>query len=591
MLQTIDWLIILLYFLINAGIILYYSKRAGQNLNEYFLSGRSLPWYVAGTTMVATTFAADTPLAVTELVAKNGIAGNWLWWNMLIGGMFTAFFFAKLWRRADIMTDVEFVEIRYSGKAAAFLRGFRAIYLGLFMNIVIIGWVNLAMVKVLRVMFPDFTFFGLQELTVAGLTFSSHLLLVGSILFLVAVYSSLAGLWGVAITDMVQFVMAMIGTIALAVVVLQIPEIGGLAGLKAALPHDVFRFTPAIGGNSSSVSGILTLSVSSFIAFIGIQWWASWYPGAEPGGGGYVAQRMMSAKNENHSVGATLWFMIAHYALRPWPWIIVALASMVLYPHLAEADKGAGYVMVMRDYLPAGLLGLLLAAFLAAFMSTISTQLNWGTSYIVNDFYKRFFDRKKDERRLVLVSRVTTLILMIISLVLTTRMDRISDAWTFILECSAGIGLVLILRWFWWRVNAWSEITAMVAPLIIYPFIHGRIEFPDTLFVIVCWSTIWWIAITFLTAPSDRETLSRFYQRVSPGGWWGAIADSEKTNTSFRWLAICWLCATVSVYAALFAIGHFLFHSFTTGLLLILIGTGSGFGVKYALRNANQVNN
>ncbi|MFQ6604139.1 MAG: sodium:solute symporter family protein [Fidelibacterota bacterium] len=591
MLHTVDWIIILLYFLLNAGIIAYYSRRAGQSLNEYFLSGRSLPWYVAGTTMVATTFAADTPLAVTELVARNGIAGNWLWWNMLIGGMFTAFFFAKLWRRANIMTDVEFVEIRYDGKPAAFLRGFRAIYLGLFMNIVIMGWVNLAMVKVLRVMFPDFTFFGIHELSVAGFTFSSHLLLVGSLLFLVAVYSSLAGLWGVAITDMVQFTLAMVGTVALAIVVLGIPEIGGLKGLKAALPEDVFRFTPVVGNLSTTVSGVLTLSVSSFIAFIGVQWWASWYPGAEPGGGGYVAQRMMSAKNENHSVGATLWFMIAHYALRPWPWIIVALASMVLYPQLADADKGAGYVMVMRDYLPTGLLGLLMAAFLAAFMSTISTQLNWGTSYIVNDFYKRFFHRGKDERQLVFISRITTLVLMIISLVLTTKMDRISDAWTFILECSAGIGLVLILRWFWWRVNAWSEITAMVAPLILYPFLPGDVQFPDTLFIIVCWSTFWWVAVTCFTKPTDSATLESFYQRVSPGGWWGAIGGHRESNHSIRWLAICWLSATISVYAVLFAIGHFLFHSAETGFLLLIVGLVTGLGVKYALGKANPVIN
>lgn len=558
-------------------IAVYYSQRAGRNTSEFFLTGRNLPWYIAGTTMVATTFAADTPLAVTELVAKNGVAGNWLWWNMLFGGMLTVFFFARFWRRAGIMTDVEFAEIRYSGKPGAFLRGFRAIYLGLFMNIIIMGWVNLAMVKILSVIFPHTTFFGLSEISFLGFNFGSHLLIVGLIMFIVAIYSSLAGLWGVSITDVFQFTIAMVGSIILAILALNIPEIGGISGLKEQLPEWVFRFTPTIGDSSSTVGGILSMSVAAFIAYIGIQWWASWYPGAEPGGGGYIAQRMMSAKDEKHSLLATLWFIIAHYAVRPWPWIIVALVSLVLYPDLDMAHKGEGFVMVMRDYLPSGLLGLLLVSFLAAYMSTISTQLNWGTSYIVNDFYRRFYLTKGEEKFYVLVSRATTFIIVFLSLLVTSKLDRISDAWIFILECSAGIGLVLILRWFWWRINAWSEITAMIAPLIIYPFIKPMVEFPYTLFVIVGWSTFIWIIVTFLTPPTDETVLLSFYKRVHPGGiFWTPIAKKlphVQGDGGYLQLIIDWIAGCVLVFFSLFGVGKLILGEQMVGFVL-LFGAG-----------------
>ncbi|MCK4578834.1 MAG: Na+:solute symporter, partial [Candidatus Marinimicrobia bacterium] len=470
-LSTLDWFIIFLYMAVSATIAVIYSRRAGKSTSEFFLSGRNLPWWIAGTAMVATTFAADTPLAVTELVAQNGIAGNWLWWNMLFGGMLTTFFFARLWRRANILTDVEFTELRYSGKPAAFLRGFRALYLGLLMNLIIMGWVNLAMVKILTVMFPNLTFFGIQQVSFLGFEFQATLLWVGVIMLIVAVYSSMSGLWGVAITDTFQFAVAMVGTIALAVIAVNIPEIGGLDGLKAELPDWMFEFTPRVGGGAAGVGSTLSLTVTAFIAYIGVQWWASWYPGADPGGGGYIAQRMMSAKDEKHSLFATLWFMVAHYAIRPWPWIIVALVSLVLYPELDAAHQSEGFVMVMRDHLPSGMLGLLLAAFLAAYMSTIATQLNWGASYIVNDFYRRFIRPEGDEKYHVRISRLTTLITMIISLIVTSKLDRISGAWQFIIGLSGGIGLVLIMRWWWWRINAWSEISAMVAPLLIYPLI------------------------------------------------------------------------------------------------------------------------
>lgn len=582
--STLDWAIILLYLLLSTSIALYYSRRAGKNTKEFFLSGRNLPWWIAGTTMVATTFAADTPLAVTELVAKNGIAGNWLWWNMLFGGVLTVFFFSRLWRRAGILTDVEFAEIRYSGKPAAFLRGFRALYLGLFMNIVIMGWVNLAMVKILSVIFPQLTLFGIQKISFLGFTFSSHLLLVGLIMFVVALYSSMAGLWGVSITDAFQFVMAMAGTITLAVIALQIPEIGGVSGLKARLPEWVFHFQPTIGASSSATGGILSLTLAAFIAYVGVQWWASWYPGAEPGGGGYVAQRMMSAKNEKHSLLATLWFIIAHYAVRPWPWIIVALVSLVLYPDLNMASKGNGFVMVMRDFLPAGLLGLLLAAFLAAFMSTISTQLNWGTSYIVNDFYRRFFKRKRDEKYYVRISRITTIVLMILSLAITSKLERISDAWAFILECSAGVGLVLILRWFWWRVSAWSEIAAMIAPFLIYPFIKPRVEFPYTLFFIVGWSTCVWLAVTFITPPTEEKTLLSFYKRIHPGGrLWKPIAEKLpdiKGDSGYGHLIIDWVAGCILVFSSLFGVGKIILGELFVGAGFLLLAA-AGAAVIY----------
>jgi len=468
---TIDYLIILIYFIISLLIGIYYSKRAGKSTQDFFLSGRNLPWYLAGISMVATTFAADTPLAVTELVAKNGVAGNWIWWNFAFGGMLTVFFFARLWRRAGIMTEAEFAEIRYPGKPAKFLRGFRALYLGLFMNVIIIGWVNKAMSSILQGMF------GIDESVVMFYVFGCMLL--------VAFYSALSGLWGVVVTDAFQFFIAMLGCIILAVIVVNSPAIGGVTGLQKNLPDYVFNFFPVLS-DVPSVAGTLAMSLFSFLAYIGIIWWASWYPGAEPGGGGYVAQRMMSAKDEKHSLFATLFFQIAHYAIRPWPWIIVGLCSIVLYPQLSESQKGMGYIYAMRDFLPAGLKGLLVAAFFAAYMSTIATQLNWGTSYIINDFYRRFVKSKAEESHYVLSSRIATIVLMLISVVVTLFINRISGAWEFIIQCGAGVGLVLILRWFWWRINAWSEISAMIAPFIIFPILKSAgVLLPYSLFIIV----------------------------------------------------------------------------------------------------------
>jgi solute:Na+ symporter, SSS family len=557
-----DLLIIITYFVISFGIAFYFFRKAGKDTNEFFLSGRNLPWYLAGLSMVATTFAADTPLAVTELVAKNGIAGNWLWWNFAFGGMLTVFFFSRLWRRAGVVTEVEFAELRYSGKPARFLRGFRAVYLGLIMNIVIIGWVNKAMASILT------GFFGISNSEVYFYIFACMLL--------VAVYSALSGLWGVVITDAFQFFIAMTGCIILAIIVLNSPQVGGIDNLKRELSSSVFSFFPNITSVGSVVSGF-TLSVFSFLAYVGIIWWASWYPGAEPGGGGYVVQRMLSAKNEKHSLFATLFFQIAHYAIRPWPWIIVALCTLILYPALPETEKGMGYIYAMKDFLPVGLKGLLVAAFFAAYMSTVATQLNWGTSYLINDFYRRFLKKDRTEKHYIFSSRVVTLILMSVSVIATLFIQEISGAWKFILECGAGVGLVLILRWFWWRINAWSEISAMVTPFIIYPVLKNfNVDFPLTLFIIVPCTTLVWLVVTYLTKPVDDEILLKFYIKIHPGGiLWKKISDKlpgVKSDGNFFQMFLNWIFGVILIYSLLFSIGSLLFGNYVEFFIYLSIG-------------------
>jgi Na+/proline symporter len=567
--ELIDYIIIAVYFLASMGIALYYSKRASKSSEEFFLSGRNLPWYLAGLSMVATTFAADTPLAVTELVWKNGISGNWVWWNFAFGGVLTVFFFAKLWRRAGIMTEVEFAEIRYAGKPAKFLRGFKAIYLGLFMNVIIIGWVNSAMISVLTGIF--------------GVPPEDVILYVFVCMGLVAVYSALSGLWGVVVTDAFQFVLAMSACIILAVIVINSPEIGGIDGLKTKLPPSAFEFFPNLGDSPIEGAKIFSLSVFSFFAFIGIQWWASWYPGAEPGGGGYIAQRMMSAKNEKHSIFATLFFQGAHYALRPWPWILAALAAVVLYPELNASNSKNGYIMLINDFMPVGLKGLMLAAFFAAYMSTVATQLNWGTSYIVNDFYKRFLQPGKTEKQYVVASKVVTILLMIVSAFVTLYIDRISGAWEFIIECGAGLGLVLILRWYWWRINAWSEISGMATPFILLPVVrYLGIPFPDSLYVLVFGTTFVWVVVTFLTKPEPDEILLSFYDKVRPEGkLWDRIrikGGFPPAPTMIKYQLLGWLSGVVAIYSLLFGSGSFIFgdlaNALVYGVFLILGITG-----------------
>lgn len=563
--EFLDYLIVIAYFIFSIIIALIYYKKAGKSTDDFFLSGRNLPWYLAGLSMVATTFAADTPLAVTELVAKNGISGNWLWWNYAFGGMLTVFFFARLWRRAGIMTEAEFAEIRYSGKPARFLRGFRALYLGLFMNVIIIGWVNKAMISILVGLF------GIDE--------SIVLMYVFGAMILVAIYSAISGLWGVVVTDAFQFFIAITGCIILAIIVVNSPQVGGMDGLQEKLPDYVFNFFPTIS-DVPTAAGTLAMTTFSFLAYIGIIWWASWYPGAEPGGGGYVAQRMMSAKNEKHSLFATLFFQIAHYTIRPWPWIVVGLASLVLYPELADSEKAMGYIYAMRDFLPVGLKGLLVAAFFAAYMSTVATQLNWGTSYIVNDFYKRFLVTDKKESFYVFSSRIVTIILMLISLVVTLFINKISGAWAFIMECGAGVGLVLILRWFWWRINAWSEISAMITPFLVLPILKNmEVEFPYSLFIIVPATTIVWLVVTLLTKPTDDKVLKSFYRKIHPGGvMWKKISSQipeVESDSGFFKLFINWIIGVILVYSILFGTGKLLLSDYTGFLIYILVAAVS----------------
>ncbi len=611
-LQFLDIAVIISFFAIIFGIAAYYTKKGSKNTDEFFLSGRNLPWYIAGTAMVATTFAADTPLAVTEIIAKNGVAGNWMWWNLAIGGVLTVFFFSKLWRRAEIVTDVEFAEFRYSGKAAAVLRGFRALYLGLLMNAIVMGWVNKAMEKIFRVVFPELNAF----------------MLVVVLVLIITAYASASGLVGTSRTDSFQFIFAMVGCIVLAIILVQLPEVGGMSGMQAKLPTYVIDFFPRVGEvNSGDItSGVLALSIGAFIAHMGIQWWASWYPGADPGGGGYVAQRMMSAKDEKHSLFATLWFTIAHFALRPWPWILVGLAALVILPreqspevlmnenpalykqvvevHQTQTftsaprseeftnfynryentvDPGIMYPKLMLKYLPAGLLGMLIAVFLAAFMSTIASQLNWGTSYIINDFYRRFLVKDATDKHYVLISRISMVFVVIFALLITKyALTTISGAWEFILSASAGTGTVLILRWFWWRINAWSEISAMITPFVILPIVtYGfDMKFPFTLYPIVVGTSIVWLAVTFLTKPTNEKTLLKFYEKVHPGGiGWKYIADklpNVKSDSGFKYMFFNWVLGVVLVYTSLFGIGKILFGDYLMATVFIALAVGSG---------------
>jgi solute:Na+ symporter, SSS family len=582
--HIIDWSIVAVYFIINILIGLYYYKKASGNTENFFLGGRKMAWWLAGLSMVATTFAADTPLAVTELVGQNGIAGNWLWWNMMFGGMLTVFFFARLWRRANILTDVEFIELRYSGKAASFLRGFKAIYLGIFMNILIMGWVNLALGKILKGMFPG------------SVTDGNVMFFILGIMIITAIISAMSGLWGVAVTDAFQFVIKMTGCIILAVIVVNSDKVGGIAGLQAKLPEWALRFTPQIGesaSGSTGAGGIFMMTISTFLAYIGVQWWASWYPGAEPGGGGYVAQRMMSAKNEKHSLLATLFFQVAHYTLRPWPWIIVALSAIVLYPDLPAADKGLGYVKAMNDFLPIGLKGLLLATFFAASMSTIATHLNWGTSYFINDFYKRFVKPNESDKHYVSASRWMTIVFMIVAVLVTNFMTTISGVWAFVLECGAGLGLVLILRWFWWRVNAISEIVATLTPFVIYGILHfGNfgIKFPETLYVIVPITTLAWVITSFITKPTNEDRLMEFYKRVHPGGigWkkYALKAPEIKADKGYGILFFDWFLGVVLLYSFLFGIGKIIFGDYLMGFVYIAAGVIAG---SIILRHVNYL--
>jgi len=562
-LTLVDWLVIAAYFALNLGIGVYYARRASGSTSEFFLSGRNVPWWLAGTSMVATTFAADTPLVVTGMVARYGIAGNWLWWNMAASGMLTVFVYARLWRRAGVMTDVEFAELRYSGKPAAFLRGFRALYLGIPINCIIIGWVNLAMMKILQV--------------TLGLDASAALWVLIAMLVFTAFYTTLAGLWGVLVTDLVQFVLKMGMVIALAYFAVR--AVGGLDALKAKVP-DRLDFFP-------SADAPWMPAITLFV-YLGVNWWASWYPGSEPGGGGYVAQRIFSARTERDGLFATLWFNIAHYAVRPWPWILTALASLVLYPTLV--DKESGYVRTLMDpnVFPPALRGVMLAAFAAAYMSTIGTQLNWGASYVVNDCYRRFLRRGGAEREYVLVSQAVTVGLMLTSIYVTLHLSSIEQAWKLLIVTGAGTGTVLLLRWFWRRINAWSEVSAMVIAAVVSLFLQlawkwdgdRPRDFAYLMIVTVTLTTIGWVAVTLLTPPEPEATLQQFYARVHPGGVSLVQLRGEIVNAAL---------GCVLVYAALFGVGQILLRSATVGMLLLGVSAAAAFLIARNLREPSAI--
>jgi SSS family solute:Na+ symporter len=622
-LTTTDWIVIAAYLLLNLLISLYYRRRSSGSTEEFFVSGRNVSWWLAGTSMVATTFAADTPLLVAGLVAKNGISGNWLWWSQCLCGMMTVFFFARYWRRAEILTDVEFVELRYEGKPAAFLRGFRAIYLGALMNCLILGWVIKAMISITTVLLGEAIAAGrVLQIAVGGhvllhytLGAPAHTALLICVLILVpftGIYTFIGGLWGVLVTDLFQFILKMTMIVVLAWIA--VSKLGGMTMLKIQLSH-VDSVVRASGQTTGSIlsffpsfhlgwttDALWTLPVITFCLYLAVQWWASWYPGAEPGGGGYVAQRMFSAKDEKNSLGATLWFNIAHYAMRSWPWILTGLVAVAVYsPHgglrpsmefAAEPEKG--YVMVLRDFLPPALRGLMVAAFLAAFMSTVGTQLNWGTSYLINDLYRRFLVRKATDKHYVFVSKVFIVILVILSGYAAANINSIQSAWQLLLGMGAGTGSVLLLRWYWWRINAWSEISAMIAAFVVSISLqrvhfagNDSVVFAKAALITTITTTVVWLVTTMITKPESDERLVKFYRRVHPTviGWQriAALAPEiapvrDLAANTFDWIMGCTL-----VYCCMFAIGELVLQEWLPGLVLLACATASGYFIYWSL--------
>ena len=590
-LAPIDWILIIVFFSIVLAIGIIVSKKSGENTSEYFLSNRSLPWWLLGFSMVATTFSTDTPNLVTDIVRNNGVSGNWVWWAFLLTGLLTVFVYAKLWRKSDVQTDMEFYDLRYGGKPAQFLRGFRSIYLGVIFNVMAMAAVTLAAIKIGQVML--------------GLNPIQTVLIAGTI---TVVFSTLGGFRGVVYTDFVLFFVAIFGAVGAAYFLVNLPEIGGLSKL---IQHENVIGKLSIFPNFSDTEALIGI----FIIPLAVQWWSSWYPGAEPGGGGYIAQRMLAAKNENHAVGATLFFNIMHYALRPWPWILVALASLVLYPDLASLQTAFPNVeesklghdlaySAMLTKLPSGLLGLVLASLGAAYMSTISTHLNWGSSYIVNDFYKQKINRNASEKQLVNVGRLSTIFLMAFSALFALFLTNALQLFDIILMFGAGTGLIFILRWFWWRINAWSEISAMFASGLISIllnftslstllfdhqtnneiFVEGIFPAWSKFPIVVLITSIVWVTVTFLTKPETDETLRKFYKKTTPGGpGWARILNTFP-DTSFienenkkKWTVPSGILAMIlgcfMVYGAMFATGNFLYGNYklASGLLLLVI--------------------
>lgn len=574
--QTLDYAIIFGFFALVLFIGIYVSKKSGKNTTEYFLSGRNMPWWLLGFSMVATTFSTDTPNLVTDFVRTDGVSGNWGWWVFLLTGLLTVFVYAKLWRKSDVKTDMEFYELRYGGKPAAFLRGFRSIYLGIIFNVMAMSAVTLAAIKIGQVML--------------GVTPIQTVLVAGTI---TVVFSAIGGFRGVVYTDFVLFFVAMIGAIGAAIYLVNMPEVGGVS---AILENDLVRSKMSILPDFSNTEALITI----LIIPLAVQWWSAWYPGGEPGGGGYIAQRMLAAKNQNHAVGATFFFNILHYALRPWPWILVALASLVVFPDL-ESIKTAfpnieesklGHDLAysaMLTKLPTGLLGIVLASLGAAYMSTISTHLNWGSSYVVNDFYKQQVNKNASEKELVNVGRITTVVLMVLSALFALALTHATELFDIIIMFGAGTGLIFILRWFWWRINAWSEIVAMFfsgfISIVFWQLDEQLFSGVEAVFpawskfpLVVLLTTILWLAVTYLTKPESNDVLKGFYEKTQPGGpGWKHIREQCNIVDTHKWTVpsgiIAMLVGCVLVYGCLFATGNWIYGNYglASGLTILVI--------------------
>lgn len=574
-LNYVDWIIVIVSISICFLPPLFLSRRAGKNTAEFFTSGRAAPWWLIGVSMVATTFSTDTPNLVTNIVRNNGVAGNWVWWAFLLTGMMTVFFYARLWRRSGVLTDLEFYELRYSGKPASFVRGFRAIYLGLFFNCVIMASVNLAAAKIANV--------------ILGWPMTRTLIICSIINI---VFAATAGLWGVLVVDLIQFGIAMTGAFAAAIFALKQPEIGGLSGLFQKLDPKTIGLLPDFGN--------WTVALSIFIIPVAIQWWSVWYPGAEPGGGSYIAQRMLAAKSEKDALYGTLFFNAAHYALRPWPWILVALSSFIIYPNLAEIQKAfpnvdprligndMAYPAMLR-FLPHGFLGIMVAGLLAAYVSTLVTHLNWGSSYVVHDFYRRFIHPGADEKHYVAAGRVMTVILMILASLLTFILESAKASFDLMLSIGAGTGLIYLLRWFWWRINAWTEIAAMASSfsVAVYFFIRGKTGHPVpqhiSLLVTIGFTTAVWLIVTYLTKPVDKEKLISFYQLVKPAGpGWKKIREEaglEPSADSLTLSFLGWVTGCLFVYSALFGAGAYIYGRISLGIFWSVLFVLSTFAL------------
>ena len=586
-LSSFDYAIILCFFSITLIIGFLVSKKSSSSSTEYFLSGRNMPWWLLGISMVATTFSTDTPNLVTDIVRTNGVSGNWVWWAFLLTGLLTVFVYAKLWRRSNVATDMEFYELRYSGWGGKFLRGFRAVYLGVIFNVMAMSGVTLAAIKIGEIML--------------GLSPMDTILYAGTI---TVIFSTVGGFRGVVYTDFILFFAAMAGSIGAAYYLVNLPEVGGMVNLIAKTPNDMLSMTPSLDDPD--------IYIPLLIVPLAVQWWSSWYPGAEPGGGGYIAQRMLAAKDENHAIGATFFFNVMHYALRPWPWIIVALASLIVFPDLASIQEAFPNISedklghdlaypAMLTMLPSGLLGLVIASLVAAYMSTISTHLNWGSSYIVNDFYKQQIKKDASEKELVNIGRISTVTLFLLSAVFALLLTNALQLFDVILMFGAGTGLIFILRWFWWRINAWSEITAMFASGIIsivlkltfvgdYLFasktgvFQNYYEYP---FVVLI-TTLCWLFATYITQPEQKEVLQNFYKKTQPGGpgWKKIINRAKKEGILLRqddkgWSVpsgiIAMLLGCILIYSCMFASGYWIYGYYAQAILLTVIALVSGF--------------